>query len=181
MNESGAKAALRAQGIRNPSKALLENWLRAHEHEANTPKEAEQQGASVGLETPNTSMPHPPSESALEPVLRERGQLERERPRKPGRPRVLAAWFQAVATAMSDGTPLRAALALCGVHGLTEREIRALYRNSALKAMREEARRKWLREWGFTPRQRRNSRTKTGPCKDDRLRLGMSREFRRSL
>jgi hypothetical protein len=158
MNKSEARAALRAQGIRNPSPQLVSDWLRmqqAQEWALELPgaSAAEAQGQP---ETPPASAPdapHPSSESNLEPLLRERGQLERPAgPRKAGRPRVLAPWFSAVANVMSDGTPLREALSICGIHGLTECQIRALYRNRAFQAMYKETRQKWQRELGFRHR-----------------------------
>src|SRR5262249_9095564 len=131
---------------------------------------------SVSLELANVGRPS--SESALEPTLRERGQLPRPAgPRRVGRPKVIAVWFPAVASAMSDGTPLREALSICGIHGLSPREVRALYRNRALKAMREEARQKWLREWGV--RYRRPTARPKG-CRGSDC-LGLSRQLLRSL
>lgn len=130
----------------------------------------------MSLEETTTSVGRPSSGSNLAPLLRDRGELVRERgPRRVGRPRVLAPWFQAVATVMSDGTPLRQALAAVGVHGLTARQIRSLYRNRVLKEMRLEARQKWLREWGVAPRARRRYGCKGG------LPLGMSPKLRRIL
>jgi hypothetical protein len=158
MTESEARAILREQGITNPSRQLVENWLRVQEHGAHSsphshgPSPVETQGQP---ETPLASAldAHPSSVSNLQPLLRERGELERIRgPRRAGRPRVLAPWFAAVANVMSDGTPLREALSICGIHGLTERQIRALYRNRAFQAMYKEARQKWQRELGFRPR-----------------------------
>lgn len=184
MTRQEAIEALRAQGITNPSKALVENWLRVqHYEEAASPPPAPRETArdmqpcvssSVPLEG-TTSAGRPSSESALEPMLRERGQLEREHPRKPGRPPVRAPWFQAVATVMSDGTPLRQALAAVGIYGLTPRQIRSLYRNRVLTEMRREARQKWLREWGVRPRARRRHGCKGG------LPLGMPPQMHRIL
>src|SRR6266705_2031474 len=157
MNKDEARAALRAQGITNPSKGLIENWLRVHQYETASPPPALREtvgdmqpcvSSSVSLEdTPRVGRPS--SESALEPMLRERGELQRPAGRrKAGRPRVLAPWFQAVATAMADGTPLRQALAICGIYGLTPKQLRSLYRNRAFQALYKEARRKWLSEYG---------------------------------
>ena len=96
-----------------------------------------------------TEKPHPSSESALEPMLRERGQLQRPAGRrKAGRPRVLAPWFQAVAATMADGTPLREALRLCGISGLSAQQVRALYRNRAFQTLYKEGRRKFLLDYG---------------------------------
>lgn len=185
MTEQDAKAALRAQGITSPSKSLIENWLRVEHYEeaADQPTALKETVGdlqpciipSVSLgDTPSADRPS--SESNLEPLLRERGELKRPTGRrKAGRPRMQAPWFQAVATVMSDGTPLRQALAAVGVQGLTNRQIRALYRNSVLKEMRREARQKWLREWGVAPRSRRRYGCKGG------LPLGMSPQLRRIL
>jgi hypothetical protein len=185
MNESDANAALRAQGITNPSKSLIRNWLRVqrYEEKASPPPTLRETvgdmqpcvSSSVSLED-TTSVGRPSSESALEPMLRERGELARPAGRrKAGRPCVQASWFQAVATVMSDGTPLRQALAAVGVQGLTASQIRSLYRNSVLKAMRREARQKWLREWGVAPKARRHYACKGG------FPLGMSPQMRRIL
>jgi hypothetical protein len=188
MNEQDAKAALRAQGITNPSKALVENWLRVQCYEeAASPPPAPRVtvvdtqpciSSSVSLEgAPLSEAPHPSSESNLEPLLRERGEFQRPTgPRKAGRPRVEAPWFQALANLMADGSiPLRQALHHLGVQGLTERQMRALYRNSALTKMRLEARQKCLRQGGITPRDRRRYACKGG------LHLGVSRQLLRLL
>jgi hypothetical protein len=159
MTEHEAKAALRQQGIRRPSRQLVQDWLRLQQSQEWALEVPEVQGQehSSDLETPpesasGASAAHPPrasSESNLEPLLRARGQLERPAGRrKAGRPRIVAPFFKALAVACSDGTPLRQALVRCGVHGLSEREIRSLYRNVQLKTMRQEARQKWLAEWG---------------------------------
>jgi hypothetical protein len=184
MTESEAKAALRAQGIRNPNRHLVEDYMRVQqaeewalevpEREPHGQQQTAQEHSPEAQGAPDR--PHPSSESNLEPLLRERGELQRPvGRRRAGRPRVQAPWFQAVATAMSDGTPLRLALAAVGVHGLSERQIRSLYRNSVLTAMRREARQKWLREWGVVPKARRRYLCKGGPP------LGLSRQLRRIL
>jgi hypothetical protein len=184
MTETDAKAALSAQGIRNPSRQLLEDYMRvqqAQQWALEVPERSSVELAGEHSQTPNsaperTERPHPSSESNLTPLLRDRGELVRDRgPRQAGRPPVQAPWFKAVATAMSDGTPLREALAAVGVHGLTERQIRSLYRSSVLKAMRRVARQKWLREWGVEPKARRRYACKGG------LLLGMSPQLRRIL
>lgn len=187
MTEQDARAALRAQGITNPSNALVENWLRVQQYEeaASLPPPSRERvgdmqpciNPSLSLEDTTTSVDRPSSESNLEPLLRERGELVREHPRKPGRPKVVAPWFQALATRMADGTSMRKSLASLGIH-LGQREIRALYRNTALSAMRREARQKWQREWGLRSRRRRTARPKGcrgGDC------LGLSEELRRIL
>jgi hypothetical protein len=186
MTEQEARAVLRAQGITNPSKSLIENWLRVQRYEEaasslEVPRETVEDrqpciNPSVCLkDTRNTDRPS--SESNLEPLLRSRGELQRPAgPRKAGRPRVKAQWFQALANLMADSSiSLRQALHHLGVQGLSERQIRALYRNSALTAMRREARQKWLKEGGITPRDRRRYACKGG------LRLGISRQLLRLL
>ena len=187
MTEKDARAALRAQGITNPSKALVENWLRVQQYEeaASLPQAARETvrdmqpciNPSLSLED-TSSVARPSSESNLEPFLRERGELVREHPRRVGRPKVIAPWFQAVATRMADGTPLRKALASLGIH-LGQREIRALYRNTALSAMRREARQKWQREWGLRSRRRRTARPKG--CRGGDCLGSLSAELRRIL
>ena len=180
MTESEARAALQAQGIKNPSRALVENWLRSQEYapEASPEEEPEpvvaataeqpssqqpQPRASAPEPTTSASQPHYQrsearhprgySKSRLQPVLRETGTLERPRgPRKPGRPPVVGTFFKAVASQMADGLSLRRALALLGIHGLDARQLRSLYRNRVLRKMREEARRKWLAQSGLSYR-----------------------------
>lgn len=186
MTEKDAKDALRGQGITNPSKALIENWLRAqHYEESASPPPAPREtvrdmqpciSPSLSL-ADASSVARPSSASSLEPMLRERGQLQRDHSRKPGRPRILAPWFEAVATVMSDGTPLRQALGTVGIHGLTERQIRSLYRNRAFQALYQETRRKWWAEVGV--RHRRPTVRPKG-CKGADC-LGLSRELLRSL
>lgn len=183
MTRQEAIEALRAQGIRNPSPQLVEDYmsiLHAQEWALEVPQRnslgQEQTKQEASSPNPAESRLRPSSESNLEPLLRERGELQRPAGRrKPGRPCVQAPWFKAVATVMSDGTPLRQALAAVGVHGLTARQIRSLYRNSVLKAMRREARQKWLREWGVAPKACRRYGCKGGPP------LGMSPQLRRIL
>jgi hypothetical protein len=186
MNEQEAKAALRAQGITNPSKSLIENWLRVqHYEEAASSLEVPGEtvvdmqpciNPSVCLED-SRNADRPSSESNLEPLLRSRGELQRPAGRrKSGRPRIQAPWFQALATLMADGSiSLRQALHHLGVQGLSERQMRALYRNSALTAMRQEARQKWFRQDGITPKDRRRYACKGG------LPLGISPKLLRLL
>lgn len=182
MNESEARAALQAQGIRNPSPQLVSDWLRMRQSQEwalalpDSAQEAPSEPSSRSEASHPSAVEHPSSKSNLAPLLRDRGELVRDRgPRRAGRPRIQAPWFQAVATAMSDGTPLRQALAAVGISGLTARQIRSLYRNSVLKEMRREARQKWLREWGVAPKARMRYACKGG------LPLGMSPQLRRIL
>jgi hypothetical protein len=156
MNERDAKAALRAQGIPDPSPQLVEDYMRVQqadewalevpEHGSQEPQGQQQ----TEQDAPRRIAPkRPSSKSNLAPMLRERGELARERgPRRAGRPRVEAPWFQAVATVMADGTPLREALRLCGISGLSAQEVRALYRNRAFQILYKEARRKFLSDYG---------------------------------
>lgn len=152
MNESDARAALAALGIKNPSRQLIQDWLRANS-QPEPPTEAEQ---SPSAKNESPALPRPPSSrSNLKPTLVQRGELVRERgPRRAGRPPVIAPWYQAVATRMADGTPLREALALCGIYGLTPKQIRSLYRNRAFQALYRAAREKYQREFGFRHRSR---------------------------
>jgi hypothetical protein len=188
MNESDAKAALRAQGIRHPSRQLVEDYIRVQQAEewaleVPEPNSQQPQGQWTEQEahSPNlserTERPHPSSDSNLAPLLKDRGELVRERgPRRAGRPRVLAPWFQALATLMADSSiSLRQALDHLGVQGLTERQIRSLYRSRALKEMRRDARQKWLRHDGLRPKDRRRYVCKGG------LRLGISPKLLRLL
>jgi hypothetical protein len=180
MTRQEAIQALHAQGIRNPSRQLVEDYIRAQQAEEwalelPEPNSQQPQGQQTQQEaqSPNPAdpsrRPHPSSESNLAPLLKDRGELVRERcPRRAGRPRIQAPWFQAVATIMSDGTSLREALAAVGITGLTPRQIRSLYRNSTLTEMRRKARQKWHRYDGIRPRDRRRYATKGG------LRLGIS-------
>jgi hypothetical protein len=188
MTEKDAKAALRAQGIRNPSRQLVEDYIRVQQAEEwalevpeSVSQEPQRQQTQQVTPSPNPAEPsHRPQASSqpnLAPLLKDRGELVRERgPRRAGRPRVLAPWFQALATLMADSSiSLRQALDHLGVQGLSERQIRSLYRNSALTAMRREARQKWFREGGITPRARRRYACKGG------LPLGISPQLLRLL
>jgi hypothetical protein len=152
MNEQDARAALRELGI-TPSRQLIENWLRAELAEAaqrQQPARADRRRSASGpLERPpegNTlaALQPPSSKSRLEPMLRESGQLEKPAgQRKPGRPRIIASWFPAVAASMADGTSLKTALAMNGLN-LSRSELRACYRNRTFQALYQEARRKFL-------------------------------------
>jgi len=163
MNESEAKAALRYMGI-NPTPQLIENWLRA----ANAEQAESELAADVETDSPpyRTNLPEQPEHSArperhqppssksrLEPILRDSGQLQRQPgPRKPGRPRIVARWFEKVAETMADGTSLKMALAMNGIRHFSKSEIRACYRNKTLQAMYTEARQKYLAEhYGHKP------------------------------
>lgn len=160
MTRQEAIEALQAQGIRNPSEQLVSDWLRMQQSQEwaleltdNAPElrtGVEQEPSSPG--SAGSENPTPPrplsSKSNLKPLLQERGELLREHPRRPGRPKIIAPWYQAVATAMADGTPLREALSICGIYGLTPKQIRSLYRNRAFQALYREARRKWWAEVG---------------------------------
>jgi hypothetical protein len=168
--------ALRALGIRNPSRQLLEDYMRVQQVEewaleVPEPSSLEPQGQQQTerqVQSPNppehTERPHPSSNSNLEPLLRERRELVPHRgPKRAGRPRIQAPWFQALANLMADGSiPLRQALHHLGVRGLAERQIRALYRSRALTGMRRKARQRWLKQGGITPRDRRRYACKGG-------------------
>jgi hypothetical protein len=163
MNESDAKAAFRAMGIPRPSRCLIDAWLRAAEIERQMA--AAEQAPAPTVEDPmpmpingpgetgppqaSAKSPAPRGKSVLEPILRERGALAGpSKRRKPGRPRIVASWFPAVAKTMADGTTLRTALAMNGL-SLSANEMRALYRNRTFQALYQEARRRYLIEnWG---------------------------------
>jgi hypothetical protein len=168
MNESDAKAAFRRMGIIRPSRDLIENWLLAA---ASAERAAAQERASAQPKAPEPSAagtrdassevpkaPAPvcqlptaprPGKSLLEPILRDQGAVEKPATRrKPGRPRIVASWFPAVAKTMSDGTTLRTAVAIHGL-ALSANEMRALYRNRTFQGLYQEARRRYLLEnWG---------------------------------
>jgi hypothetical protein len=179
--------ALRAQGIRHPSRQLVEDYIRVQQAEEwalevpePIPLQPQGQPTQQQAHSPNptepTERPHPSSRANLAPLLKDRGELVRDRgPRRAGRPRIEAPWFQAVATIMSDGTSLRKALAAMGITGLTPRQIRSLYRSSVLTDMRRKARQKWLRHDGLRPRDRRRYACKGGQ------RLGISPKLLRLL
>ena len=139
---------------------VIASWFPAAAAESQTASEAapvdqERTAGSNALsagpratgETAAASQPAPSSRSLLEPILREHGALvEPPKRRKPGRPRVVASWFPAVAASMADGTSLSTALAINGITNLSKSEIRALFRNRTFKAMYQEARRRFLIE-----------------------------------
>lgn len=139
MHESDARAALIAMGIA-PTRELIRNWLAAE-----AAGDEEQSGGRSQPQQPGgaASPTHPGSKSLLEPLLRRQGTLEK---RRAGRPRIIASWFPAVAQTMADGTSLRTALAINGIHGLSKSELRGCYRNLSLKALYQEARRRFLFE-----------------------------------
>ena len=185
MTKSDAIEALRALGIRTPSRQLVEDYLRAQQAEEwalELPERSSQgqhqaeQGAHSPSPSAGTERPHPSSESNLETLLGERGELQRPTGRRrAGRPCVQAPWFQAVATVMADGTSLRQALARCGVYGLSTRQVRSLYRSRSFQALYRSARGKYQREWGRLHRRPARRACKGGD------RLGPSRELLRSL
>jgi hypothetical protein len=171
MNESDAKAAFRRMGIVHPSRDLIENWLlaaasaeraAAQERASAQPKAQEpsvagpkpaSSAAPIAPQAPATPVCPPPAprpgKSLLEALVREQRASEKQPgKRRPGRPRIVANWFPAVAKTMADGTTLRTALAIHGL-ALSAREMRALYRNRAFQGLYQEARRRYLLEnWG---------------------------------
>jgi hypothetical protein len=162
MNETLARAALRAMGIIRPSQNLVENWLRAAvvterlaAEEAQALPRPPRPPVSATAASPATADSRAPKsalrpgKSLLEPILREQGAAERPPSRsKRGRPRIVASWFPAVARTMADGTTLRTALAINRL-SLGANEMRALYRNRTFRALYQEARRRYLLEnWG---------------------------------
>jgi hypothetical protein len=162
MNESDARAHFRAMGIVTPSRCLIDAWLRAAEleqqmAEADKPaatKVEPRVAAPAASEADPVPLDEPaeaarPGKSLLEPILRERGDLPQpSKRRKPGRPRIVASWFPAVAKTMADGTTLRGALAINRL-SLSANEMRSLYRNRTFQVLYQEARRRYLIEnWG---------------------------------
>lgn len=165
MTRQEAIAALRAQGIHNPSPQLVEDYMRVQQAEdwalelpdsaPEPPTEAAQEPSSPGSAgSENPAPPRPTSSrSNLKPLLRERGELERPAGRrKSGRPRIVASFFPALARLMSDGTSLRAALGKLGIYGLSAKELRSLYRNRELRKLREHERLKFQSEFGLRKR-----------------------------
>jgi len=152
-NEDAARAALRALGICNPSASLIQHWIQANREEQEpspswlmpTPSHPTQRASKPSDEPAEArnfcpKRPRGYSKSNMEPVLREQGTLERRHGvRKPGRPRVVASFFPALARTMADGTPLREALKRHGIT-LDKQQIRALYRNEEFRRMYQEAR-----------------------------------------
>ena len=145
MNESEARAALQAMGIRNPSEQLISDWMHVQqaqdwalevpERSQTAPIEAEQGYTVPDGTQSNWPLPYSAperrksSKSNLVPLLRQRGELVRPRgPRKRGRPRVEAAFFPRLALLMSGGLSLGTALAAVGVHGLSRAQLRSLGR-----------------------------------------------------
>lgn len=141
---TAAIRALEAQGIPTTHQAVLD-WVAQHRPAQAAPATAEQQPSTEQnspeeLPSPQKGVSHlacfavPPAEA--------KGR------RKPGRPRIVASWFPAVAKTMADGTTLRGALAINGL-SLSANEMRALYRNRSFQALYQEARRRYLLEnWG---------------------------------
>lgn len=149
--ESQARSALIELGIR-PTKALIQNWIRADEAEQRL--DSDEKLAAVATVEPaaaeeaqDLQAPQRPrgySKSNLEPVLRDQGTVEQPpKRRKAGRPRIVPIWFPAVAKTMADGTTLRTALAINRL-SLSKREIRACYRNRTFQELYREARRRFL-------------------------------------
>jgi hypothetical protein len=151
--ELWAREALRAMGIQKPSASLIEDWIRANRVEQEPPEDYPTP-APPPPARPASQLPAPSSEvqnfrlkrprgyskSNLEPTLRAQGTLQRPRGvQRPGRPRVVASWFPAVARSMADGTPLKEALSKHGIN-LDKAQIRALYRSSEFKRLYQEAR-----------------------------------------
>jgi hypothetical protein len=139
-----------------PNRDLIRNWLRANaedEEEGSVIYGGHMSGSSgtdssgsPSAATVEAERQTPSSKSRLEPVLREAGQLERQPgPRKRGRPRIVASWFEKVAQTIADGTSLKMALAMNGIRYLS-RSVRACYRNRTLRALYTEARRRYLAE-----------------------------------
>jgi hypothetical protein len=149
--ELRAREMLRAMGIQKPSATLIEDWIRANRAEQEPPEDwltpppparppSQCPAPSPEVQNLGPKRPRGYSKSNLEPVLREQGTLGRQHDvRKPGRPRVVASFFPALARTMADGTSLREALKRHGIT-LDKLQIRALYRSSEFKRLYQEAR-----------------------------------------
>ena len=72
--------------------------------------------------------------------------------RRRGRPAKEPSWLKSVAEAVGRGTSLRRALWRERVYGLSESEIRNIYRWVKFRKMMEEARLEYFREYGVAPR-----------------------------
>jgi len=166
MNEYFAKQALREFGVTRPSKAMIDNYIRAEEAaqregQAPQPVAVAVRGATELTVTPPARAvpPAPPvlrpvvppkprsdgkkrgsSKSTLAPTLRGEGTLLKKHSKRRGRPRVIAVWMPDVAADCADGMPLKAALEKHGIH-LDPTQLRALQRNSAFKEICQQARR----------------------------------------
>jgi hypothetical protein len=148
LDESDARLALRGLGI-TPTAGLIRSWLQAAR--AEELEEVRLQAFSRPPRSPQAVPPsavansrprHPRgySKSQLEPMLLAQGTLERQPgKRKPGRPRIVASWFEPLAAAMADGTSLRVALQRIGIT-LDKSQIRALYRNREFQRLYQEIR-----------------------------------------
>jgi hypothetical protein len=156
-NEQAAREALRALGIPFPAQSLIRAWIQAHEAEQQMKEEHRRPQPLPDEPAPQPSAWEPAeqdfwhkhsrgySKSNLEPILRENGTLEQPHGiRKPGRPRIVATWFPAVARSMADGASLREALKLNGI-ALDKTQIRALYRNEEFRRLLQEERQRHQR------------------------------------
>ena len=119
-NEDVARAALRAIGIPFPSQGLIRSWIQVARGQKQLRESAKSQGPNVAPPITQYATrassgqigPREPrhgrgySKSRLEQALREHGTLRRQHgPRKPGRPRIVASWFPAVARAWRTAPP----------------------------------------------------------------------------
>ena len=137
--EVEAIRAFEAKGI-TPTVQSVWEWLEQRRKPQAAP---EQQGSAEQSSPAESSTPRKGVASLARFAA---DQTEATKPkRKPGRPRTIASWFPAVAQTMADGTSLRTALAVNGLH-LSASEIRALYRNRTFQPMYQEARRRYFIE-----------------------------------
>ena len=136
-----------------PTRPLIEAYMKSLQAEGNeqaiststVPAPMDQPAGTASPPEPQR-YPRGYSKSLLEPILQEQGSHEKPLgKRKPGRPRIVASWFERVAYSMRDGTSLRTALRINGLT-LSKSEIRACYRNTTLRALYTEARRHYLIE-----------------------------------
>ena len=135
-----------------PTRALIEAYVKSRQAEdveqavLASPIPPADQPTGMSQTRAGPQNPRGYSKSLLEPILREQGTVEGSAGRRQaGRPRIIASWFLAVAQTMADGTSLRTALAIHQLN-LSRSEIRACYRNTTLRALYQEARRRYFIE-----------------------------------
>jgi hypothetical protein len=86
-----------------------------------------------------------------------RTRLDSSSTRRHGRPPKEPSWLKSVAHAVGRGISLRRALWREGVYGLSEAEIRNIYRWVKFRRYMEEARIAYFREYGRVPRRARTT------------------------
>ncbi len=81
----------------------------------------------------------------------------KRKPRKRGRPPTEPDWLKQIATLVAEGTPLRKAFWRLGMYGVTERQLKNVYRWVRFRQYYEEARLEYFRQWGQVPSRSRTS------------------------